>query len=208
MSVLFPDTVLRQTVFELLEYTATAGAGSPIIQSQPPRWRMRCESRPLLRTAGVTLLDWLQGQQGGVGTFWAYDILRGFPRAYKNGITGQTRHGGGSFDGTADVTARTSSTISLATLPSTYQFRKGDHIGLVEGANRALHVVAADVTAAAGVAVVTVYPPVATGVFSTSAVANVVKPVATFRLVPGSVDLGRDMHHERVAFEAQQVFYQ
>lgn len=208
MSVLFPDTVLRQTVFELDEFTATAGVGSPIIQSAPPRWRMACESRPLLRTAGVTLLDWLQGQKGGVGTFWAYDILRGFPRAYKNGIAGQTRHAGGSFDGTATVTARTTSTISLSTLPSTYQFRKGDHIGLTEGANRSLHVVAADVTAAAGVATVTVYPLVATAIFTTAAIANVVKAVATFRIVPGSVDIGREVHHERVSFEAQQVFYQ
>ncbi|HND52253.1 MAG TPA: hypothetical protein PLV92_07645 [Pirellulaceae bacterium] len=208
MSVLFPDTVLRQTVFDILEFTATAGVGSPIIQSQPARWRMRCESRPLMRTAGVTLMDWLQGQKGGVGTFWAYDILRGYPRNYKNGIGGLTRHAGGSFDGTATVTARTTSTISLSTLPSTYAFKKGDHIGLSEGSNRSLHVVAADVTAAAGVAVVTVYPPVATAVFSTSAVANVLKPVATFRLVPGSIEIGRDLHQERVAFEAQQVFYQ
>lgn len=207
MSIDLPTGALQQTVFALREYTATAGIGSPVVQSAPARWTARYETG--LRTQAIVgpAVAFVRAQRGGVGTFWGYDCVRPWPITYRTGFAGLTRHAGGSFDGTATVTARTATTLSLSGLPSTFALKVGDLVGLVSGANRSLHAITADATASAGVVTVSVVPPIDTVVFTTAATATFDRPRAVFRIDPGSISTSRRLRFESVAFEATQVLY-
>jgi hypothetical protein len=202
--------IWMQSRFELKEYTSRGALGSVITQYAFPRWIAEYETRWADRVDIQGARSFLIAQKSGISTHWGFDWIRPRGNAYLTGNPGSlTRAGGGSFGAmTATITAITANTISVSTLPAGYVFTAGDHIGLVQGNNRQCHVVTASVTAnASGVATVTVYPPVATTIFSTSSTFSVFRARCVMRVDPGSVRETRQGRFTKLSFTATQVFY-
>lgn len=134
-------------------------------------------------TEVLRLRTWFDSMQGGLGSFLCHDYARPRPLDYLiSGYTGLVKAGtSDAFTGSAVVDALSAYEITLSGLPDAFQFREGDYVGLVESGHYGLYQVAADQAAdASGIAALDVFPAVNTSLFSTSASANLEKPVAEF----------------------------
>lgn len=200
MAITYPRVLpagfgLRSQDFELVRFESVntlegiPSDAAPLqgMEIANPRWRGQFTTQALDRNGRALFRAWHRSLKGVMKTFLGYDFDRPFPGNYKNGFAGINRAGGGAFDGTADVTALTASTIALATLPAAFALKAGDYIGLTEGTKRALHSILEDITAnGSGAVTVTVEPPVLTNIFTAAAVANFDKPTAEMIVVPGT----------------------
>jgi hypothetical protein len=165
-------------------FRARAG-GVAVVETGGATWRATFMSPPRYKKDDLLLIKaWFNSMRGGTFNFVAHDASRPYPRAYPSGFAGMTRAGGGGFDGTAQVTAVTATTIALSTLPASFVFEPADYISLVKSGRYSLHQIMEAVTSdGSGLATVTVEPPIVTSVFATpSLTANLALPLA--KLVP------------------------
>lgn len=214
MSVAIPSGILKQTKFALREAFQTGGhPDGPRGQFENARWVAAYDTVVGWPRADVQdLLDFLEAQKDGAGTFWGYDWTRPFGHFYTADPTTMTRAagaGGGAFDGTADtISALSTTTIGVTGMPASYRFQKSDRVGLALGSRRWLGRVTTNVTCSTGGAgTVTVYPPVPTSLFTTSSTFTVRRAEAVMRIVPGSTRVETDNGMTSIGFEAVQKFY-
>lgn len=145
---------------------------------------------------------------GAAKKFYGRDLASPLPYYYqRDGFTGLTRHGGGSFDGTVsdwDV-AGSGDELILRTLPDGFHLTHGDYIGAIwETSKRALFQVQEDRTAdGSGVGQWTVRPyPMAW--LPGDAVLNLLRPTCLMKIKPGTWSRERAMASKRIQFEALQ----
>lgn len=162
------------------------GGAVQVSERAEPRWIAEIEFGPMERADYQKVRAWWRSLQGGLNDFYLHDPAHPRPINYRTGFGGVTRHGGGSFDGMANVDALSPTSITISNLPSTFALEAGDYVGLVQGDARGLHTIVEAATAASGVVTVTVEPKVKTTVFTTAATVNFEKPVARFMGVPNS----------------------
>jgi len=147
------------------------------------------------------LISSLRGPQR---TFYGRDYARPRPLSLPNGFTGLTRAGGGAFDGTALTWSLngTRDEITLTGLSAGLALSIGDY-GMFRWATsgqarRSLHrAVAASTASGAGVAVMTVEPPVPTLV-PVGAVFDLSEPACIMKSVPGETRIGSMGRNKRV----------
>lgn len=152
-------------------------------------WQIQIQTVPLT-AMGAPRANWRAFHaklRGGLNLFSAWDVFKRTPLAYPT-ATASTDISGG-WAGTAVVTALgASGLISLSGLPANYVVSAGDYIGLEQGGRYDLYEVAVGQTASGlgNVANLSVLPFLRTTIFTTSAVARLWRPVATFVIDPES----------------------
>ena len=174
-----------------------------VVDRSDPRWMLEALTVPLNPADSLPLEAWLQSLSGSLRDFIWVDLRRRLPQAYPGGIGGMVRHGGGAFDGTATVTAISETGVTLSGLPSTFELREGDAVGLEEGDTYGLHTILEGAVAVAGVASLTVDPFVKTNLFTTAATARLVDP--RLRMMLTDRDPIDGSYLQSVRFSAVQV---
>lgn len=182
----FPTSIKPQlTEFRLARYTnqnRRSGGTVQVSDKDDPKWLLQLTTQPLYSDDYQELMSWISSLKGGINTFLMHDHERPYPRNYRSGFEGQTKHLGGSFDGSALVDAVTATQVTLSGLSSSFTIRAGDYIGLSQSGRSGLFHASEDVTASAGIAAVPVEPFINTNTFSTAATAQLNEPVAEFIL--------------------------
>lgn len=157
------------------------------VEIADPFWELRLTFAPSFSWDMAGLYTWFNSMEGGLYSFLCHDHSRPVPVNYRLAGLPATAAGGGAFDGSCAVDAVAAYSLTLSALPASFVFKAGDKVGLVEGGRYGLHEITTDATAdGSGVVTVDVVPPVNTSQFSTSATAQVNRPVAEF--VPKSID--------------------
>lgn len=177
-------------------------------------WWRASYSAPWLPERDMGLMDAFMMQAGDSGeVFRAYDLFRPRPIAWSeangNRPLAGTRAGGGTFDGTATIAARTGSTLSVTSLPASFQFRAGDYVEVVTSASViSLHRITADVQATSGGAATL---PIRYGLdlqnFTLPLSANFEKPSCLMQIDPGSFRGSKAWSARNPSFSAQEVFF-
>ena len=187
----------------------TRGGLQQVANTGVDLWRAKYETPPLSKSDALEWRAWLHSLRGGARLFKAWDPVRRYARAYPSGYGGLTRAGGGSFDGTANLSAIASArdALTLSTLPVGFKLGAGDLLSFAMGDLQALHEVIIGGTAAIdGTLAVTIEPtlslPAVTGV-TVSLAQPWFKAVVTANSISGPWQLGQRMP---VAFTAMQVF--
>lgn len=152
-------------------------------QTIDPAWRAVITSGLLENEMRSIWSAWKKSLRG-LKTFVAYDLQRPTPRAYPAATApGQISAG---WSGTATVTAvgavGAAGALGLSGLPSGYQAKVGDRVGLEQGGRYGYYEILEDNTAAGGAIVLTVAPFLHTTVFTTAAVARLWRPKCQFVL--------------------------
>lgn len=162
------------------------GAKSQVSDRSDPYWSVEWTTTPIDKDEFQELEAWLMSFKGGMLDFLGYRVDRPYPKNYREGFDGLTRHGGGAFAGDAYVDAVTSTTITISGLPTTFALKAGDMVGLSEDGNRGLYQIMEDATASAGVVTVTVESFVLTTIFSAAAAAHFDRPPCLMKVVDWS----------------------
>lgn len=152
------------------------GRVTQVIDRSDPYWSLDLATGNLSPERVAEMEAWVASLRGGLNDMIYRDPRHVTPRTYAGSFAGLTRQGGGAFDGTAAVDAIAPASVTLSTLPSTFALKAGDRIGLVEDGAYALHIVLEDATAVDGEVTLAVDPFIRTGVFSTAATANFLRP--------------------------------
>lgn len=187
---------------------ATDGGEITSTQIAPTRWRARYETETIDDAAAGIWRAWLASLRGTGRTFYGFDPRFIYPLAYrKSTFLGLTRHGGGSFDGTASSFSINVNrdVITLNGLPTSFVLAPGDYVGLSwSTSKRSLHRVIEGGTAAAGVLAVTVEPIIDPRIVPASGVtASLYMPNCV--MVATSIETPRtDWRWTRFVFEATQ----
>lgn len=184
-----PDVGILSSVFELqraVNINGRRGGAVQVSERADPRWYAEVNFGLMERADYQAVRAWWMSMQGGLNDFLMHDPAHPRPIRYRTGFGGEVRHGGGAFDGTANVDALTATTITISNLPTGFELMDGDYVGLVEGDGRGLHMITEAATASAGVVTVTVEPAVKVNVFTAAATVNFEKPVARMMPLPGS----------------------
>jgi hypothetical protein len=191
------------------DQTSGQGSGTTIVKNlRDPLWSLHAESVSL---SPNNLRKWkakLAGLDNGRGLFLGYDFASCYPIAYPQGAWPT----GVSFSGTtAQVSAKSGTTITLSNLPATFAGNIGDMVSVTASsgspARRALFQVCEAFTAnGSGITgAFEVRPAIPSWVAATNAVA-VKTPACHMMLLPGSVNTPRDATAWGViSFDAIQV---
>ncbi len=176
----------------------------------PSLWQMEYKTRLMPEREFEEWRAWLSSLRGGARLFKAWDPLRRYARAYRQGYGALTRAGGGSFSaGTANLLSIASSRdeITISTLPASFVFSLGDMISIPFGSSRSLHRVIEAATASAGGQVtVGVEPALPLGV-TTGATVDLASPWCFAVLDGESVTETRDLNRlGAVSFKATQTY--
>jgi hypothetical protein len=179
-----PSYKLTQCLFEPAESVGRARIGAGVslalTETMETVFRVDVETIPLSAAERAAWRAWRSKLRGGLDLFSMYDVSKANPLNYPSATASTSISG--SWDGTADVTSLAASgVLGLSSLPAGYVLSAGDYIGLEESSRYDLYTVASNVTAnGSGVASVSVLPYLRTGIFTTSAVARIWRPKATF----------------------------
>lgn len=144
----------------------TRGGLVQVAELGSPLWRVRYETPPLQGATGAAWEAWLDSLRAGAKTFKAVHPFLRYARAYPLGYAGMTKHGGGSFDGTAvlQAVATALDTVTLSGLPSSFVLTAGDLLSFAPaGTKQAMHRVVEGGAASAGVLTVAVEPTIKPG---------------------------------------------
>ncbi|WP_127078345.1 hypothetical protein [Rhodomicrobium lacus] len=144
----------------------TRGGLVQVANLGPATWKFAYQTVPLLAPDANAWEAWLASLRGGLRYFQGTDARFQNPVAYPDGVATLTRPGGGSFDGTANLTAAdaTASTVTLGALPVGYVASPGDWISFPTAASVALHrVIEGGVASGTGALTVTVEPALRPG---------------------------------------------
>ena len=179
-----------------------AGGQIRVSTIRAPLWRMSLTCPHLDRDDATAVHAVVGGMGQSIGTFFAYDLRRNGPKADPGGVIL------GSSTVQINSLGSDGKSLSLKGLPASYVLTRGDYVGFVySSTKRALHqIVAASVTAnGSGVtSEFEVHPAIRQGAAINNAV-TLVKPVAEFRIMPGTYDPASDGATDRISLEAMQV---
>jgi hypothetical protein len=181
-----PSYKLTQCLFEPAESVGRAkiggGVSVALTETMETVFRVDVETVPLTPAERAAWRAWRSKLRGGMDLFSMYDVSKANPLAYPDATSAASISSG--WDGTADVTSIGSSgLLGLAGLPLNYVLTEGDYIGLEQSGRYDLYQVATTATANGSPdneVAVYVRPFLRSGIFSTSAVARIWRPVATF----------------------------
>lgn len=179
-----------------------------------PWWRATF-SAPWLTPRDFGRMDAFMMMAGDSGeVFRAHDPFRPRPIAWTeaNGnvpLSG-TKAGGGAFNGTATITARTSTILSVTGLPANFQFFAGDYVEVVKTTTLlSLHRIVSDVQATSGgAAELPIRHPLDVQNFVLPLTANFEKPSCLMQIDPGSYRGPKAWGSRNPSFSAQEVFFQ
>lgn len=208
MILTLPDAPIARVSFEpqRIDFAAPEASGRQGgVQAGWPLWGARFELDRSDPDSGDLWRAFLARLRGRIRRFYAWDITRPFPLAYRGGFAGLNRAGGGAFDGSAtswsqSIDANGEARITLNGLPAGLQISTGDYVGLrwdAAGAGAgnmmrrtmARAVLPATATGA-GQALVTVEPPLDTALVPAGAIAHLDNPRCVMQLVPEDSNLG------------------
>jgi len=174
---------------------ATKGGSMIVTEQAEPYWVAEYYLPPLSADEGADLQAWWDSLGEGLKTFLAREFKHVCPRSYlPDDFLSLTRAGGGAFDGTAALSARSVSSLTVGKsggyLPAELVFLAGDLVGLENGASPkqySLHRVIEDAAAdGSGVAVLSVVPPVPVSLFPVDCTVRLLRPAAEMVPDPGS----------------------
>jgi hypothetical protein len=209
--VAFPDIGSAGISFDLdwrADVQETEGGKEYVALRGVPRWVMAMRTQRLGRVDAQKFSAFWNALKGGLNTFTMHHPERAYPLAYPTGFDGMVKATSGAFDGTAEVNALTTTSLTLTGLPADFEVTQGDPVGLVESGKYGLYEAAADATGDAdGVLTVTVQPFIATTVFTTAATANFAKALGEFRGRANSLSNLRERARMPASFSARQVSY-
>lgn len=168
-----------------------------VIDRGQPKWKAELRTNRLTEADAGQWDAWRDSLRGAQRFCLMFDPAREYPIAYMPAGWGSlTRSGGGSFDGTGNITAIGNSGLASASrdtitfggtlkLPVGLHLIARDYISLIESGRYSLHRVldAAQLTAdGSGVLTAWIEPEVPAG-FTTAAVANLYRASGKFRLM-------------------------
>lgn len=162
--------------FGLLKGGATRGE-----QHVADRWRSKHVLLNLTQARLRELEGWVLKVRQNGGLFYSQEPDRFFPITYYPlGFAGLNRAGGGSFDGSATITAISANSVTLATLPAGFIVARGDLMDIrrtVSGLLRRTMFMVTDNAAANGSGQITlsVYPSIPSH-FTTASIADFNRP--------------------------------
>lgn len=208
-----PDTALMTLLEQRLasitfapnfgqETSGQAGGQIRVRTSRAPLWHMKINVPIAYREEAQAIKAIIGSMGGSVGTFYGWDTDRPYPFADPEGAA--------IAASTIQIKSVGSNGISLALkgLPIGYVLTRGDYVGFTYSTTKkALHqVVAATVTAngSGETAEFEVHPAIRQGAAANDAV-SLSKPVAEFRIVPGSYNPETAGLYSRLSLEAMQV---
>lgn len=176
-----------------------------------PYWRAVYRSTALTPLQMGQLEAFLMQCGDGGEVFRAYDASRPRPIEYETAdhapLSG-VRAAGGAFNGTATITARTATSLTVSGLPANFQFRAGDYVEVRKTAALiSLHRIVSDVQASAGgFATLPIRYALDLQAFTPPLTANFEKPACLMQVVAGSVDASKPLVERRGSFSAEEVF--
>lgn len=198
---------LEQPVFDLLpvESTNRAGGSEQNMELGSPYWTARYMTVPLTWPERAAVIAWKDTLRGG-RTFYASDPFRWWPAAYGRAALGLVRHAGGAFDGSAKLLANNIVSVQISTLATNQKIRTGDMIELPRPDGRiSLHQAVEDVTAAAGVATVTIEPPAFADAVINSVNVRMIKARCIMVVRSGTFSAPAGAGRRSASFEAVQT---
>jgi hypothetical protein len=146
----------------------------------------------------------------GQEVFRAHDPFRARPIAWGNDkpLSG-TRAAGGAFDGTATITARTTTTLTISGLPAAFQFRAGDYVEVRKAVSLiSLHRIMADVAAnGSGIVTLSIRHNLDLQTFTLPLTANFEKPACLMQIDAGSYQGQKSWSSRSPSFSATEVFF-
>lgn len=175
---------MQECWFDIVDNVAFSPSGRNqtlinLSQVDDPVWRGTFLTPPLEHEERPVWSAWHKSLRGGLKFFVAYDVRHSRPRAYPSANASTDIQGG--WNGTAVVSSVSGATLGLTGLPANYQFKAGDRVGLEQSGKYGYYEVLEDITAnGSGVASITVAPFLHTGLFNTSAVCRVWRPLCQF----------------------------
>lgn len=202
---LFSDCDFNLQRFDAINHL-DSGA-SQVLNTVDPRWHGDWTTAPVDRATAQIWKAWKDSLRGGSRHFLGYDAERPYPKNYPTGFAGLIIAGGSTpFTGLAvNVTALTTVSIALDSLPASFVFKAGDMVEIDQSTNKGLHTILEDVTAnGSGVATLTVEPFVLTNVFDASATVNLVKPSCIMILDHDTWSAPRGIEAAPITFSAVQ----
>lgn len=184
------------------------GRRSESMISMTPYW-VASYSTPTPHLAHIGLADAFMMDIGAGETFRAFDTTRPRPLEHLKGPLSGTRAGGGAFDGTATITARTVNSVTVSGLPANFQFRASDYVEVRKSETLvSLHRIRSDVQASAGgVVTLPIRMNLDVGVFTLPLTANFEKPAFLAQIDGGSWSVSRQKTARGIAFSATEVFF-
>lgn len=198
---------MEQSVFDLMpvESVNRAGGSEQFMELGSPYWQGRFMSEPVDWQIRARAHAWKDSMRGGK-TFFGSDPFRWYPGAYGKSALTLLRHAGGAFDGTAHLDSIAGVTATISTLATAYRFSDGDMVEIPRASNQlGLHQVLEPVTAAAGVATVTLDPPPFADSVIGSAAVRVVKARCVMVIRSGSFQAPAGVGERSIVFEAVQT---
>lgn len=211
MTITYPrslpsNTRMSECWFDLIDNIAIAPSAKGnfvnLSQTNDPVWQGNFVTGVNERDVRPVWSAWRKSLRGGLKFFVAYDIRHSAPLAYPSAkVPGDIS---GSWNGLATVAVISGSLLQLAGLPSTYQFKAGDRIGLEQASHYGYYEILEDVTATAGTVTVNVAPFLHSSYFNTSAVCRVWRPVCQFIIDQNSWSEQGTVENTPVAFKGFQ----
>jgi len=208
--IALPYTNLASCLFTPIQNVTAASVGRGLVvnvfETAEQLWRVQVQT-VALKPHAAPHAAWRAFRaklRGGLNTFSTWDVNKRTPLAYPTATASASISGG--WNGTATVSALgASGALGLTGLPASYVLSAGDYIGLEEGGRYDLYEVATSVTAnGSGVVTVSVLPYLRSTIFTTSAVARLWRPVATFIIDPASWDEDGSFSTSRISFSGSQ----
>jgi hypothetical protein len=213
MNVLsLPKLGLIPTRFEpvRLKDVARMGGRRTEVRFDPHSYWVADYSTQTPHLADIAMLDAFVMRLESGDVFRAYDTTRPRPLAHLRGPLAGSRAGGGAFDGTASLTAITSSIqVTVGGLPPYFQFSPGDYAEIrMSSLIVSLHRIMSAVTASSsGSATLSIRHGLDLDGFTTAATVNFEKPSCLMQMTTGSYSAGRRRGGRGASFSAQEVFF-
>lgn len=192
-----PDSGPSKQTFELVTVSETAPENNGAlgaIQIGETRWMASYTTGTLSREQSDEWRALYSRLRGAGRWFYARDYQRPYPKAYPGGFGGMTRHGGGSFDGSATSWSQAfdgdqNAIVTLNGLPDSFVLGLNDYVGFKWSTTRRalVRAVALSTDLGAGSISVMVEPPIPVlmdgygGVVPSDAVAYLDKPTCLMR---------------------------
>lgn len=188
MAITYPRPLInnarmQECWFDIMDDVSAApyakGTKQNLSQVNDPVWRGTFVSGILEKSERPTWSAWRKSLGGGIRQFVAYDVRHSRPLAYPNAANPAAI--GAGWDGTAAVSSvGAGGALGLNSLPSAFQFKAGDRVGLEQNGFYGYYEVLEDKLAVLGVVTVTVTPLLHSSLFNTSAVCRVWRPLCKF----------------------------
>lgn len=209
MGISFPRTdiitgLFQQSPFKLYERQEYSrdGRGRPYVKSKGEAvWTAQFQTVPMTFQSSLEYAAKLNSLDGAIGTFYAYDKRRPYPKEYADGDFADS--------GKINTLNSNNKAMSLKSLPASFKLSVGDYLAFdFASGRRALHQIMESVTAD-GSGLTTefeVRPHIRPGiVLSPDVAVTLKKPSAIFVIEPGTLQQSTEnVIHDRYSFSAVQ----